>query len=112
AAGSKVLSRCRRHPMTEATLSGLLHAWRQGEPGALDRLVPLVYEDLRRIARHHARASQGLTLDTTLLVHELYLKMAGQARMDAADRSHFLAICARAMRQYVVGYARQRNADK
>lgn len=90
----------------------LLQAWRAGEAGAFDRLVPLVYDDLRRIARRQLRSRRGHTLDTTLLVHEAYLKMAGQARMDARDRGHFLAICARAMRQFIVSHARTRQAEK
>lgn len=96
----------------DTQLAGLLAAWRNGEAGALDRLIPLVYDDLRRIAQRHARQGRGLTLDTTALVHEAYLKMADQTRLDASDRGHLLAICARAMRQYVVSYARQRFADK
>jgi RNA polymerase sigma factor (TIGR02999 family) len=92
--------------------SALLQAWRAGDAGAFDRLVPLVYDDLRRIARRQLRSNRAHTLDTTLLVHEAYLKIAGQARMDARDRGHFLAICARAMRQFVVSHARMRHAEK
>lgn len=90
----------------------LLEAYRSGQPGAFDRLVPLVYEDLRRIARRQLRASRGHTLDTTLLVHEAYLKISEQPRMAAQDRGHFLAICGRAMRQLIIGHARQHNAEK
>src|SRR5690606_3460526 len=57
-------------------------------------------------------ANRGHTLDTTVLVHEAYLKIAGQSRMDARDRGHLLAICARAMRQFIVSHARMRQADK
>lgn len=96
----------------DATLLSVLAQYRAGEAGALDRLVPLVYEDLRRIARRQARAGGGLSLDTTALVHEAYLKMVEQSRLQANDRGHLLAICARAMRQYVIGQARQRLADK
>jgi len=93
-------------------VAALLDAWRAGEAGAFDRLVPLVYDDLRRIARRQLRANRGHTLDTTLLVHEAYLKIVGQTRMEARDRGHFLAICARAMRQFIVSHARMRQADK
>lgn len=95
-----------------ADFIALLQAWRAGEAGSFDRLVPLVYADLRRIARRQLRANRGHTLDTTLLVHEAYLKIAGQSRMDARDRGHFLAICARAMRQFIVSHARLRQAEK
>jgi RNA polymerase sigma factor (TIGR02999 family) len=95
-----------------AEFGALLAAYRAGEAGAFDRLVPHVYDDLRRIARRQLRANRGHTLDTTLLVHEAYLKIAGQARMDAHDRGHFLAICARAMRQFIVSHARLRQAEK
>lgn len=95
-----------------ADITTLLAAYRQGEPAAFERLLPLVYDDLRRIARRQLRDSGGKTLDATALVHEAYLKMAEQTRLDARDRGHFLAICARAMRQFLVGYARQRHAGK
>lgn len=95
-----------------ADITTLLAAYREGEPQAFERLLPLVYDDLRRIARRQLRASGGKTLDATGLVHEAYLKMADQTRLDARDRGHFLAICARAMRQFVVSYARQRHAGK
>lgn len=91
----------------------LLVAYREGDRGAFDRLVPLVYEDLRRIARGHLRRWRpGETLDTTALVHEAYLKLVDQSRADWRDRSHFLAVCARAMRHVVVDYARRRAAAK
>jgi RNA polymerase sigma factor (TIGR02999 family) len=91
----------------------LLMACRDGDPGALERLVPLVYEDLRRIAHHHLRrGARGQTLDTTGLVHEVYLRLVDQSRVQVEDRSHFLAVSARAMRQVVIGYARRRGAAK
>ena len=95
-----------------ADVATLLAAYRAGEAGAFDRLVPLVYDDLRRIARRQLRGNRAHTLDTTLLVHEAYLKIAGQSRMDARDHGHFLAICARAMRQFIVSHARLRQAEK
>lgn len=95
-----------------AEIGALLDAYRAGEPGAFDRLLPLVYDDLRRIARRQLRADRGNTLDTTVLVHEAYLKFAEQTRMSANDRGHFLAICARAMRQFLVSHARNRQAEK
>jgi RNA polymerase sigma factor (TIGR02999 family) len=91
----------------------LLVAFREGDRAAFDRLVPLVYDDLRRIARGHLRRWRpGETLDTTGLVHEAYLKLVDQSRADWRDRTHFLAVCARAMRHVVVDYARRRAAAK
>lgn len=90
----------------------LLVAYRNGEPGALDRLIPLVYDDLRRIARRHVRQWSNLTLDTTGVVHEAYLKMARQHSLDANDQAHFMAICSQAMRQFIVNYARAKLTGK
>lgn len=91
----------------------LLLAYGQGDRQAFDRLFPLVYDDLRRIARRHLRRGRpGQTLDTTGLVHEVYLKMVDPSRVDWQNRAHFLAVSARAMRQVIIGYARRRNADK
>jgi hypothetical protein len=65
--------------------------------------VPLIYDELRRIARNHLRRTKrGATLDTNGLVHEAYLKLAGQKGMRVEDRGHFLAIAARAMRQIII----------
>jgi len=98
-------------PMGEVTL--LLRAISDGDAGAFDRLVPLVYDELRRIAHGHLRRQRpGGTLDTTGLVHEAYLKLAEQSGLDLRDRGHFLAVSARAMRQVLVDFARARTAAK
>jgi RNA polymerase sigma factor (TIGR02999 family) len=90
----------------------LLHAARQGESAALERLIPLVYDDLRRLARRQlGREYAERTIDPTALVHESYLKLGGGA-MVARDRAHFLALAARAMRQVLVDQARDRKAVK
>ena len=90
----------------------LLRAAQEGEPAALDRLVPLVYQDLRRLARRQLAHEYGdRTLSPTALVHESYLKLGGGA-MVAKDRAHFLALAARAMRQVLVDHARERKAAK
>ena len=90
----------------------LLQAAHEGEPGALERLVPLVYDDLRRLARRQLGREYGeRTLNATALVHESYLKL-GKGVMAASDRAHFLAIAARAMRQVLVDHARDRRAAK
>jgi len=91
----------------------LLEAAEAGDSDALDRLVPLIYEDLRRVAhRQLDREGGGHTLQTTALIHEAYLKLTGSGSVSASSRAHFLAIAARAMRQVLVDYARRRKAAK
>lgn len=88
-------------------------AFARGKTGAFDELMPLVYRDLQVLARRQLRrASRGQTLDTSALVHELYLKMSKQKQLPANDREHFLLIASRAMRQVVVSHARHRAAQK
>lgn len=91
----------------------LLVAARDGDPAAVDALMPIVYDRLRELAaRRLRRESPGHTLDATALVHEAYLKLAAGPRLEARDRAHFLALASRAMRQVLVDHARQRNARK
>ncbi len=91
----------------------LLLELRDGQSGAMDRLFPLVYEELRRIARRALRRERtGHTLATTGLVHEAYLRLADQTRLEYRDRAHFFGIAARAMRQILVDYARRHRAAK
>jgi RNA polymerase sigma factor (TIGR02999 family) len=100
-------------PVDPGEVTRLLHLARDGDREALDRLVPLVYEDLRRMAhRQLDREGGGHTLQTTGLLHEAYLKLSGSGAANAANRAHFLAIAARAMRQVLVDYARRRKAAK
>jgi len=95
-------------PITEALL-----ALREGSPGAMDRLMPLVYEQLRRIAHRQLGAeATGHTLSTTGLVHEAYLKLVDQTRAQWQDRAQFFAIAATAMRRVLVEYARRANAAR
>lgn len=90
----------------------LLHAAREGERGALDRLIAVVYDELRLMARRQlSRERSGHTLHATALVHEAYVKLSG-GPIDATDRAHFLAIAARAMRQVLVEHARRKKAQK
>lgn len=90
----------------------LLHAWRAGDKSALDRLMPLVYDQLRDLAsKQFAREQTGHTLQTTALVHDAYLRLVG-ANVRWEDRKHFLAVAARAMRQVLVEHARGRMRDK
>ena len=94
-------------------ITRLLRAHHEGDREAFDQLVPLVYERLRRIARGQlARGRRGQTLDTTSLVHEAYFRMVEETGVEWQDRSHFYAICARAMRRILVDHARKRNAQK
>jgi RNA polymerase sigma-70 factor, ECF subfamily len=84
-----------------------------GDEGALDQLYPLVYDDLRRVARRQlAREHPEHTLDTTALVHESYLRLVGSTAIEAEGRAHFLSIAARAMRRILVDHARRRGARK
>lgn len=93
--------------------TNLLVDLREGDREAVDRLFPLVYEELRRLAHLQRRRLQpGQTLNTTALVHEAYLKLVDQTRTGWNDRAHFLAVCARAMRQIVLNYARRQSAQK
>ncbi len=93
-------------------VTSLLKAYGEGDRGAFDRLVPLVYDDLRRIARGQIRRGGGLTLETTGLVHEAWMKLAEGGRLSLNDREHFFAVSARAMRQVVIALIRRRGATK
>lgn len=95
-----------------ATATELLLRWREGDKTALDRLVPIVYAELRRIARARLKAERGHSLQPTALVHEAYLRLVDLNRMTIHSRSHFLAVAARLMRQILVDHARRRQADK
>jgi RNA polymerase sigma-70 factor, ECF subfamily len=94
-------------------ITSILVAYRDGQPDAFDKLVSLVYPELRRIARHQLRSWRpGLSLDSGAIVHEAYLKLVDQTKVEWQDRSHFFAIAARAMRQVIIDYARKRHAQK
>jgi RNA polymerase sigma factor (TIGR02999 family) len=96
-----------------AEITQLLIAHGAGDSGALDRLVPLVYDDLRRLARVQLRRRGGVeTLNTGGLVNEAYLRLVDQTRATWRDRGHFFAVCAIAMRQIVVDHARRRTRQK
>ncbi len=91
----------------------LLAQARSGDRAALDELMPVVYRELRRLARRHLlRQSPGHTLQTTDLVNEAYLKLANVERMDWKDRFHFLSVASRAMRFVLVDHARKRGYAK
>lgn len=91
----------------------LLKAWSGGDRVAADRLFPLVYDELRRLAHAKLRRERpGHTLSTTALVHEAYLRLIDQTRVEWQSRAHFFAIAAQAMRRILVDYARRRCAQK
>ena len=98
----------RAHDVTELLLS-----WGQGDTAALDRLVPLLYDDLRRVARGHLRRERpGHSLQATALVHEVFLRLVDVDRMTVKSRTHFFALSARLMRQILVDHARRQQAGK
>jgi RNA polymerase sigma-70 factor, ECF subfamily len=95
------------------TVTVLLRAWRDGDRDALDQLLPLVYDELHRIAGGFLRGERaGHTFRSTDLVHEAYLRLAGGPAPEWNDRVHFFAIAARGMRQILVDHARRRCAAK
>jgi RNA polymerase sigma factor (TIGR02999 family) len=95
----------------EAT--SLLSKWRAGDQQAFDRLLPIVYEELRRLASHYMRAERAdHLLQTTALVHEAYLRLIDQREGSYETRSHFLAVAAQVMRHVLVDYARARCRAK
>lgn len=91
----------------------LFRRWRSGEEDALHLLLPLVYEELRRVARRHLRRERpDHTLQTTALINEAYLRLVGQRASEVEDRSHFVALTSHLMRQILVDHARARLAQK
>src|ERR1035437_6137278 len=86
----------------------LLRAWREGDESALERLMPIVYEDLRRLARRHLIGERaGHSLQATALVNEAYMRLVDYKRMQWQDRAHFLAVSAQLMRRILVEHARR-----
>ena len=94
-------------------VSALLRAWGEGDAAALDRLMPLIYTELRRIAAQHtARERRSQSIQTTVLVHELYLRVVDQDRVHWHDRAHFYAVAAQLMRRILIDHARKRLRAK
>jgi RNA polymerase sigma factor (TIGR02999 family) len=94
-------------------ITHLLKEWNAGDPQALDRLTPLVYEELRRqAARYLRRERPGHTLQTTALIHEAYLRLVDAKDVEWQSRAHFFAIAANLMRRILVEHARRRDASK
>ena len=100
-------------PPEKGDVPGLLASWAGGDRGALDRLMPIVYDELRRLAhRELRREGPDATLVTTALVHEAYLRLVDQARTRLETRAHFLNVAAQMMRRVIVDAARKRRAGK
>ena len=100
-------------PNSDSGPTELLRAWSQGDGSALDRLVPLVYEELHRVARRYMRQERpDHTLQATSLVNEAYLRLIDVNRLEWRDRAHFLAVAAQMMRRILVEFARNRQRQK
>jgi RNA polymerase sigma-70 factor (ECF subfamily) len=100
-----------KEPAGDATT--MLVRMRAGDSRAADELLPLVYDELHRLASHYLRGERaGHTLQTTALVHEAYLRLVNQERVQTGDRVYFIALAARAMRRILVDHARQRLTGK
>ena len=101
------------NPVSSPEITQLLRAWQEGDPEALERLTPLVYSELHRVAQQvMQRENRGNSLQATALVHEAYLRLVNVADVNWQDRAHFFAVSARMMRRIVVDAARARAADK
>jgi RNA polymerase sigma factor (TIGR02999 family) len=97
----------------QAELTRLLESWSQGNPDALDRLTPIVYAELRKLALYHmSREAPGHTLQPTALINEAFLKLLDFRRMDWKDRKHFYAAASQIMRRILVDYARKKRSVK
>ncbi len=96
-----------------AQVTRLLDKWTDGDPEALDQLLPLVYNDLKRIARKRLVGERpDHSFSSTDLVHEAFLRLDREKKVRFSDRAHFLALCARKMRQSLIDHARRRNTDR
>jgi len=100
-------------PKPSPTVTDLLRAWGKGDTAALDKLVPLVYEELRRQAHRYLRRERpGHTLQTTGLVHEAYLRLVDQRETDWQNRAQFFGVAAQMMRRVLIDHARSKQAAK
>jgi len=107
------LRSCRVPQLTSQRVTQLLVRWRAGDQQALEQLIPVLYKELREIARYHLqRERPGHTLQSAALVHEAYLRLLDQKPFEAENRAHFLAVASRLMRQILVDYARSHTAEK
>jgi RNA polymerase sigma factor (TIGR02999 family) len=98
---------------TTAPITTLVHEYANGDKASLDALLPLVYEELRRIAQRHLRSErQSHTLQPTALVNEMYVRLAGQGPPDMRSRAHFLGVASHVMREILIDHARTKYAQK
>ncbi|MCB1043056.1 MAG: sigma-70 family RNA polymerase sigma factor [Acidobacteria bacterium] len=99
--------------MTDHSVTALLRDWQEGNSGALDQLLPMIYDELRRIARNYlARERVGHTLQATALVNEAFMKLIDQERVSWQNRAHFFALAATMMRRILVDHSRHKNREK
>jgi RNA polymerase sigma-70 factor, ECF subfamily len=97
----------------DGEVSRLLLAWSNGDQGALEKLTPIVYQELHRLARQYMRRERpGHSLQTTALVNEAYIRLVDYKRMQWQDRAHFFAVSAQVMRRILVEHARRRNLKR
>jgi RNA polymerase sigma factor (TIGR02999 family) len=102
-----------RYPTSPHEMTELLSDWSHGDRAALEKLTPVVYEELRRLAHHYMEGQRpDHTLQTTALVNEAYLRLADQSKPNFTNRSHFFAVAARAMRQILVNHAKASQRQK
>ncbi len=100
-------------PMPQSEVTGLLDAWSDGDPAALAELMPLVYDEIHRIARRQfRRESKGLTLQPTAVVNEVYLRLKGQRKVRWRSRAEFFAVAAQLIRRVLVDHVRKRKRLK
>jgi RNA polymerase sigma factor (TIGR02999 family) len=100
-------------PVQPAEVTELLRRWSGGDVVARESLIPLVYDELRRLARYYLASQRSdHTLQSTAIVHEAYLRLAGRDNVHWENRSHFFAVAAQLMRRILVDHARKRNAAK
>lgn len=94
-------------------VTGLLRDWQDGDPAALDRVLPLVYDELRRIAAHELRAHRGHdTLQPTALINDVFVRLLGASSLDITNRKHLFTTAAKVMRQLLIDRARAAQCDK
>ena len=112
-AGKPLLSFHAYMHSSSGEITELLAEWSQGDPDALERLMPLVFEDLRQLARKHFRREpEGHTLQPTALVHEVYVRLVGQRKVEWQNRAQFFAFAAMLMRRILVDHAKARRTAK
>jgi len=99
--------------LSQRQVTQLLLDWREGDQEALNRLIPLVHQELKRLARHYMRRERaGHPLQTSALVNEEYIQLVDYKRVQWKDRAHFLAVAAQVMRRILIDYARNRQSLK